>query len=325
MVQLPKLICVVGPTASGKTALSIKLARKFGGEIVSADSRQIYRGMDIGTAKAVKQLPLTPSLAKEGAKGEFYSHDIKHHLINIRNPNQPYTLAQYQHDAIKTIDKIIKSGKVPFLVGGTGLYVWAVVNNLLIPEVYPNKKLRLKLERQTQKYGLGFLYQKLIKLDPEAAYIVDPKNPRRVIRALEIALSTKKPFSETRKRGPRLFDELILGINLSPQELKKRIEKRTKQMIRLGLVREITSLVKKYGAKQTTFDAIGYREIIGHLRGKLKLQEAIDQINKNSWRFSRRQMTWFRKMPVVWIKNQIQAEQKIKRFLQIFIKLRKAH
>lgn len=296
----PKIIIILGPTASGKTALAIKLAKKFNGEIVSADSRQVYRGMDIGTAK-----PTGKELKQ-----------IKHYLIDIKNPDQPYTLGQFKQDAVKTVRKINKTGKVPFLVGGTGLYIKAVVENLNIPEVKPNKQLRRKLERQLVKHGLPYLYGKLTALDPETAYIIDPKNPRRIIRALEVAMTTKKPFSQQRKKGQPLFDCLILGLDPSPAKLKSKIFKRSEIMISQGLAEEVKKLVEKYGARQIPFDAIGYREIIHYLRGKTTLRQALELINKNTWQFAKRQLTWFRHLPIVWTKNQTEAEKEIEKFLK---------
>lgn len=298
--KLPKLICIVGPTASGKTALAIKLAKKFNGEIVSADSRQVYRGMDIGTAK-----PLPAAMKK-----------IKHHLIDIKNPDENYTLGQYKTDAVKAIKKIIKAGKMPLLVGGTGLYISAIVNNLAIPQVKPNKQLRRKLEQQINRYGLYYVYGKLTALDAEAAYVIDPKNPRRVVRAYEIALETKKPLSATRKKGKPAFDTLILGLTKPGERLQADIAKRTNLMLRQGLVREVTGLLNKYGARQVPFDAIGYREIIDYLRGKMTLPEGIALINRNTWHFAKRQMNWFKKMPVVWVKSFAQAEKASKRFVR---------
>ena len=323
-MKLPKLVCIVGPTASGKTALALKLTKKFNGEIVSADSRQIYRGMDIGTAKPpISSARPNRAVAKssvpsnDGSQNPIISRDVPHYLIDIRNPNQSYTVGQFKHDALQAIKKIIKSGKLPMLVGGTGLYISAMIDNLEIPAVKPNKQLRKKLEQQIEKYGLYYVYGKLTALDPETAYIIDPKNSRRVIRAYEIALSTKKPLSEIRKKGKPLFDTLILGTNPA-DKLKGRIEKRTSQMIKAGLVQEVKDLVKKYGPRPVPFDAIGYREMINYLRGRSTLPEAITLINKNTWRFGKRQMTWFKKMPVVWLRGDIisRAEKEIEKFLK---------
>ncbi len=302
--HLPKIVVIVGPTASGKTDLAIKLAKKFsakggpssgwnGAEIVSADSRQIYKGMDIGTAK--------PTSAEIKA--------IKHYLIDIKNPDEDYTVAEFKKDAVGAINKIIKKGKVPILVGGTGLYIKAVTDNLEIPSVKPNPTLRKKLGSEIKEDGLESVYLKLLELDPEAAHIVDGKNPRRVIRALEIAITTKKPFSAQRKKGEQLFDALKIGIKLSDAELQKRISERTDKIIKKGLLGEVKKLVKKYGERQIAFDAIGYREIIQYLKsveGQRKftsslrksahnLKEVVEMIKKNTWNFSKRQMTWFKK------------------------------
>lgn len=297
----PKVLVIVGPTASGKTNLGIKLAKKFSGEIISADSRQIYRGLDIGTAK--------PTLQERQA--------IPHHLIDIRNPNQPYTVAQYKKDCLKAVRQILKRNKLPIIVGGTGLYIKAVVDNLTIPRVKANPLLRDELEQELQNKGLKFLYEELIKLDPEAAYIVDPRNPRRVIRALEIALNTKKPFSETRRHGKPLFDFLQIGIAMPKEKLRERINKRIDVMIKEGLVDEVKSLIKKYPAGMQAFEAIGYREIIDHLQGKTSLEEAIGIMKKNTWRFAKRQMTWFRKdKRIYWANSQEEAERLISRFFK---------
>lgn len=286
-----KIIVIVGPTASGKSSLAIKIARKFGGEIISADSRQIYRSMNIGTAKPTKkELAVVP-----------------HHLIDIKNPDENYTVAEYKRDAVKAINKILRKKKIPILVGGTGLYIKAVIDNLNIPAVAPDQKLRKKLEKEIKKYGLKHTFEKLIKIDPEAAYIVDPNNPRRIIRALEVALKTKKPFSSQRKVGKPLFDFVEIGIDLSKKELEQRINKRVNLMIKDGLLEEVKNLVKKYGPEQQSFEAIGYREVI---------DETISLIKKNTRNYAKRQMTWFRKdKRIHWIRNEKEAEKLVKDFL----------
>ncbi|OGD33284.1 tRNA (adenosine(37)-N6)-dimethylallyltransferase MiaA [Candidatus Azambacteria bacterium RIFCSPHIGHO2_01_FULL_44_55] len=291
-LKKPKIIVVVGPTASGKTGLAIKIAKKFGGEIVSADSRQIYRGMDIGTAKPTK---------KEMAA-------IPHYLIDINNPDENYTVAEYKRDAVKAIKSILKKGKLPILVGGTGLYVKSVIDNLEIPNVPPDPKLRQKLELRIKNYGLKSLYNELIKLDPEAAYIVDPHNPRRIIRALEIALKTKKPFSAQRKAGRMIFDFIEFGIYRPKEELEKRIDKRIDLMMKDGFLKEVKELVEKYGQNNQNFDTIGYREIIDYLNRKITLPEAVELIKKNTRNYAKRQMTWFRKdKRIRWIKDEKEA------------------
>jgi tRNA dimethylallyltransferase len=296
-----KLIVILGPTASGKTDLSIKLAKKYNGEIVSADSRQIYRQMDIGTAKPTK---------KEQSK-------VPHFLIDIKNPNKIYNVAEYKKDAVKTIRKILKKDKLPILVGGTGLYIKAVVENLDIPKIKTSPSLRKKIETEIKEKGLGCVFQKLIKLDPEAAYIVDPKNPRRVIRALEITLLTKKPFSAQRKKGNPLFDVLEIGINVPKEKLRQRINLRAEKMIEQGLIKEVQNLIKKYKVDEQAFDAIGYREIIEYLSGKITLQEALEKIKTNTWHYAKRQMTWFNKdKKIHWISKSKQAEKLFKQFFK---------
>ena len=297
----PQILVILGPTASGKSELAVKLAQKFNGEIISADSRQIYKGMDIGTAKPTK------------AESKL----IPHHLIDIKNPNQNYTVSQYKKDAIAAIKKILRKNKLPILVGGTGLYIKAVVDNLKIPKVKPNPQLRQKLEKELKEKGLNFLYEKLIKLDPEAAYIVDRYNPRRVIRALEITFQTKKPFSAQRKQGKKMFNALKIGINPPPKKLKEKIEKRVDQMVNDGLIQEVKNLIKKYPAELPVFDTIGYCEIINYIQGKISLEEAINQIKKNTWHYVKRQMTWFRKdKEIVWVANQKEAENLVREFLR---------
>lgn len=298
---MQKLIVIIGPTASGKSALAIKIAKKFNGEIISADSRQIYKEMDIGTAKPTK---------KELS-------EIKHYLIDIKKPNQYYSAGEYKKDAIKAINKIIKEEKLPILVGGTGLYISAVINNLEIPEIKENEKLRAKIEKEIEEKGLDFVFKKLVAIDPEAAYIVDPKNPRRIIRVLEIALVSGKKFSEQRKAGKPLYDVLEIGLNCSQEALKKRITKRIKNMIKSGLINEVNNLVKKYGYKCKSLDAIDYREIIDYLKKKISLKQAITQIQNNTWHYAKRQMTWFKKYNpgAHWIKNYSEAKKMVRKFI----------
>ena len=302
-----KLIVVLGATASGKTDLAIKLAKKYNGEVVSADSRQIYKGMDIGTAKA---------LDFEG---------VPHWLLDIKNPDQIYTVAEFKKHAIKIIKDIQKRGKLPILAGGTGLYIKAVVDNLDIPKIEANPLLRKKLEKQIKEKSLDFVFQKLIKLDPEAAYIVDPKNPRRVIRALEISILTNKPFSQQRKQGKPIFDVLELGISVPIEKLKQKINLRAEQMIEEeGLVEEVKSLIKKFppklgeaGGYPQAFDAIGYREIIDYLNKKTTLEQATELVKINTWHYAKRQITWFKKSRKThWIKTYKQAEKLTKQFLE---------
>lgn len=312
-----KVLVIVGPTASGKTALSLILAKKFNGEIISADSRQIYREMDIGTAKVT----------------EAEQKLVPHHLIDIKNPNQDYSVSQFKKDALKAIKKIIASGKLPIVAGGTAQYIYALVDNWQIPAVREDKKLRAKIERDIAEQGLSAVYKKLLDLDPEACYVVDPKNPRRVIRALEVALATGQPFTAHRRAGKPLFDFQLIGLRPTAEKLKQRIEKRVRQMIKAGLMEEVGALLKKYGPQQKVFDpstdsgstlskpewvdTIGYREIIRHLNGELTLAQAVQQIITHTRRFARRQMQWFKRdKRIQWVRNGEEA----KKLTQVFFK-----
>jgi tRNA dimethylallyltransferase len=284
----PKIIAVVGPTASGKTATGIALAQKFNGEIVSADSRQIYRGMDIGTAK--------PTAVERST--------IPHHLINIKNPDEDYTVADYKTDATATINNIIARGKLPIIVGGTGLYVKAVVENLDIPKIQAHPELRAQIEKEIAGEGLPAVFDKLVALDPEAAYIIDPKNPRRVVRALEVARATGVPFTAQRSKSEPIFNALTLGLNPPMELLRERMDRRIDIMMDDGLLNEVMTLIKKYGQTPAAFDAIGYREIIAYLNGAATLDEAVATMKMNTWHYAKRQMTWFKKdKDTHWIAN----------------------
>jgi tRNA dimethylallyltransferase len=291
-------VAVVGPTASGKTALALEAAQRLDGEIISADSRQVYRGMDIGTAK--------PTEAERRA--------VPHHLIDIKNLDEEYTVAEFKRDAIIAINSILQKGKLPILVGGTGLYVRAVVDNLDIPPVKADPKLRKKLEAEIEKEGLDAIFKKLVALDPEAAYVVDPKNPRRVVRALEVAITTGEPFTAQRKKSEPLFDALEIGLDVPPAMLRARINARADRMIADGLVEEVKRLVDRYGADLSAFDAIGYREIIDHLKGKFSIDDAVVAIKLNTWHYAKRQLTWFKKNKHVhWVKTPEEALELIKK------------
>jgi tRNA dimethylallyltransferase len=297
--NLLPLIVILGPTASGKSNLAIKLAKKFNGEIVSADSRQIYQEMDIGTAK----------ITKEEMAG------IPHYLIDIIKPNQEFTLAQFKKKAVKIIKDIQKRGKLPFLVGGTGLYIQAVVDNLQIPEVKPNKELRANLEKQTNQE----LYDQLKKLDPKALEVIDINNKRRMIRALEVCLTTKKPFSQQKQKGAPLFNILQIGLKPDKETLKKRIYQRTEKMLKAGLIEEVKKLVKKYSPNLPSMSGIGYQEIIQYLQGKITLEQAKELIKVHTRQYAHRQIIWFKRdQRIYWIKNYSEAKKLVKKLAPTF-------
>lgn len=288
-INSPKVITVLGPTASGKTALAVKIARKFNGEVISVDSRQIYKGMDIGTGKDIDEYisktpssPHSSSLAKRSLK-------IPYHLINITTPDKTFSVAEFQSLAYQAINKILKKNKLPILVGGSGLYLEAILNNYQIPPILPSPLIRQQLAKQT----LTDLQKKLKQLNPEVYKKIDKKNKRRLIRAIEISKNSPTPNS-LYSPNCRNYQFFLLGININKQQLHQKINQRVDKMIKQGLIVETKKLLKKYGAASTPLQTIGYKEIIDHLKNKTPLDETIDLIKLHTRQFAKRQMTWFR-------------------------------
>ncbi|MFC1988240.1 tRNA (adenosine(37)-N6)-dimethylallyltransferase MiaA [Chloroflexota bacterium] len=273
------LVAIVGPTATGKSQLAIRLAQQFNSEIISADSRQIYSYMGIGTAKSGRQeLALVP-----------------HHLIDIINPDQAFSLAEYQQIAYRAIDDIGKQHKLPLLVGGSGLYVWAVLEGWGIPEVAPDTEFRQKLEEMAEKGETDALYWELMEIDPVAALRIDRRNVRRLIRALEVSRHTGAPISQLQAKEAPPFDALIIGLTAERKELYRRIDLRVDKMIEQGLVDEVKKLVfLGYDFSLPAMSGIGYRQIGAFLRGELTLESAVSQIKTETHRLVRRQYNWFR-------------------------------
>lgn len=277
--EKPPLIVISGPTAAGKTALSIELAVATGGEIVSADSRQIYRGMDIGTAKA------TPD---EQAQ-------VPHHLLDVVEPDEVLTLADYQRMAYDAIAEIHARGRLSFLVGGTGQYIHAVVEGWTIPAIAPHPEVRAELEAKARVDGAEVLHGWLAALDPVAASRIDHRNVRRVIRALEVCLVAGRPISELQRKVPPPYRVMRIGVTRPRAELYARIDARVVRMIEAGLVDEVRSLADAgYGWKLPAMTALGYRQIGQYLRGEMSLDEAVAQIKKGTRRFVQQQYNWFR-------------------------------
>ena len=296
MSTLKILIVILGPTASGKTELALKLAKKFNGEIVNADSRQIYREMDIGTGKVESRKSIKSKV----------KITIPTHLINVKNPNQKFSLSQYKKLAIKTINNIHKRNKIPILVGGTGLYISAIVDNLEIPKAAPNKKIREKLERHTEKY----LFKKLKKVDLKSAETIGKNNKRKLIRALEVCEITGKPFSAQQIKGKSLFNVLQIGIKTDREELYKKIDARVDKMIKAGLIEETKKLSRKYSFSLPAMSGIGYFEIGSYLKNETSLNDAIQKIKFRTHQYARRQMTWFKRdKKIKWIKNYKEAKK----------------
>lgn len=273
------LIVIVGPTAVGKTRLAVRLCEELGGEIVSADSRQIYRYMDIGTAK--------PS--------EDERRRVPHHLIDIVDPNERFTLAQYQDLAYRAIDGVIGRGQVPFLVGGTGLYIKAVTEGFIIPRVEPNPGLRRRLYREAAQVGRDALHAQLQGVDPIAAAKIDPRNVRRVIRALEVFEETGIPISQLQGKESPPYEMLWIGLTRPRAELYQRIDRRVDRMIERGLVGEVKDLVERgYDYDLTSMSGLGYRQIGMYLRDEVDLEKAVQFVKRDTHRFVRHQYNWFR-------------------------------
>jgi len=273
------LVVIVGPTAVGKSRIAIELARLLNGEIVSADSRLFYRGMDIGTAK--------PS--NEDRK------QITHHLIDIAEPDEIISLRIFQSKAQEFINKVINNYKLPILVGGTGQYIHAVTEGWIIPPQKPNEKLRTLLYDWADEIGTEGIHQKLVLLDPVAAEKIDPRNERRTIRALEVILGTGKLFSHQRSKAGTKYDLKMIGLFLPREMLYQRIDERINQMISDGLIEEVKNLLSKgYSPDLPSMSAIGYHEISDYLQNKITYEDAIMLMKRRTRQFVRRQANWFK-------------------------------
>lgn len=291
-----KLIVILGPTASGKSSLAIKLARKFKGEIISADSRQVYKGMDIGTGKITK------------AEQKL----VKHYLLDVVSPKKQFTVVDFKRYLSVAIATIRSHGKIPFLVGGTPFYIYAAIDNLQIPEVKPNLKLRKQLEKKSTKE----LFATLKKLDPRRAKNIDRHNPRRLIRAIEIIKSTGKPIPSlsSLRSSP---SALLLGIKKPQEKLYKLIDRRLHTRLNDGMIKEVKRLLKQ-GITHKRLQELGleYRFVSLYLQGHLTYEQMVEQLKNAIHKFSKRQMTWFKTdSRIKWIKSQSEAEKLIKKFL----------
>jgi len=270
---------IVGPTAVGKSELALRLAECFPAEIISADSRQVYRQMDIGTNK--------PSLAERAA--------VPHHVVDVVEPDEDFSLATYHELAAEAMKAIEQRGKLSLLVGGSGLYVWSLVEGWAIPQVGPDEELRRRLEARAEQEGSDGLYQELQDIDPLAAARIDPRNARRIIRALEIHHTTGQLPSRLRHKEAPGFALLVIGLTQDRGELYRRIDCRVDRMIEGGLVEETEQLLKRgYSPSLSSMSGIGYKQIGQFLRGELTLPEAEDRIKHETHRLARRQYAWFR-------------------------------
>lgn len=275
------LVCVVGPTASGKTGLAVALSQRLHGEVVSADSMQIYQGMSIGTAKPTKE--------EMGG--------IPHHMMDFLSPKERFSVADYSAMARRVIFDIHERGKLPVLTGGTGLYVQAVTEGIRFQEEPENPEVRRRLEDRAQKEGINSLFQELRSVDPQSAERIDPNNQKRVIRALEIYYLTGETMTvqlENSRPKELPFRPVLIGLNYSDrQKLYERIEKRVDQMLENGLLEEAREVLKDLGV--TASGAIGYKEFLPYFQGNAALEEAVEQLKRDTRRYAKRQLTWFKR------------------------------
>ena len=277
---MQKVIVICGPTASGKTSLSIELAKKINGEIVSADSMQIYDEMQIGTAKP----------------DEEEMQGIKHYLIGNVAPTKRYSVSEYKTDAIQAIEEIIQKRKMPIIVGGTGLYVNSLIYGIDYPEIETDLKYRAELEKTAEEKGLGYLYNKALEIDKEAMKNISLNDQKRILRVLEIYKETGKTKTQSRKNKIP-YDYKVFALNMPREILYDRINRRVDIMIEKGLIEEVKKLYKKYGEKLTTsMQGIGYKEVVEYLNGNCTKEEMIEKIKMETRRYAKRQLTWFRKI-----------------------------
>lgn len=272
------VVAVVGPTATGKSDIAVEIALRYDGEVVGADSRQIYRGMDIGTAK--------PSPAQRAA--------VRHHMVDIVEPDEPYSIALYLRQARRVIAEILERGKLPVVAGGSGQYVWGLLEGWQIPEAPPSPELRAELEARAASEGGESLYRELAESDSEAAARIDPRNIRRVIRALELRQTAPGATSPLRKVAPP-FDPVIVGLTLQRQELYRRIDARVDAMMDAGWLDEVRGLMERgCSLALPSMSSLGYVELGRCLQGQMELDEAVRVIKTRTHRFARQQHAWFR-------------------------------
>ncbi len=285
----PKVIVICGPTASGKTALSIELAKKINGEIISSDSMQIYKDMDIGTAKPTK----------EEMQG------IKHYLLDFVEPSRRYSVADFKKDAEKAIEDILEKGKVPIVVGGTGLYVDSLIYGIEYQDIKFDEQYRKELENRAEQEGLESLYNEAKQIDPQAMEKISANDQKRILRVLEIYKATGKNKTEqeieSRKNGIK-YDYKVFAINMDREKLYERINKRVDIMIEQGLIQEVQDLLKKYEEFPTAMQGLGYKEVVEYLQGNISKEEMIDKVKMETRRYAKRQITWFKKnKQTIWI------------------------
>lgn len=303
-MKKPVIIAICGPTASGKTKLSIELAKNMGGEIVSCDSMQIYKYMNIGTAKPTE---------KEKC-------DIKHHMIDIVNPDERFSVMEYQKGAMDAIKDILSRNKVPIIVGGTGLYLDSIVNNLRLPKIDFDEEYRKYLEKRAEEEGLDVLYREAYKIDPEATEKISINDKKRIIRILEIYHETginKTVQNILSKSKESEYDFLIFGLQMNREILYGRINRRVDEMVENGLIEEVEMVKGMYKDFPTAMQAIGYKEVVEYLKKEITKEEMIEKIKQDTRHYAKRQMTWFNKNKnIIWLDALDDMQNNIKVILE---------
>lgn len=300
----PKVIVICGPTASGKTALSIELAKKIDGEIISADSMQIYKDMNIGSAKPTKE-------EMDG---------IKHYLLDFVSPENRYSVADYKKDVTIALNEIIEKGKVPIIVGGTGLYIDSLIYNIDYQEIDFDEEYRKGLEKRAAEEGLQNLYEEAKQIDEQAMKAISQNDKKRILRVLELYHQTGKTKTEQEiesRKNEVPYDYYVFALNMDREKLYDRINKRVDIMIEQGLIKEVEGIIKKYKTYPTSMQALGYKEIREHLVGNITKEQAIETVKQETRRYAKRQLTWFRKnKQTIWLNALDKKENNIKKILE---------
>lgn len=301
----PKVIVICGPTASGKTSLSISLAKKINGEIVSCDSMQIYKEMDIGSAK--------PTVEE--------MQEIKHYLVDFVSPEKRYSVSEYKEDASKAIEEIINKGKTPIIVGGTGLYLNFLIYNIQYNEMEVDLNYRRELEKEAEEYGLEVLYNRAKEIDPEAMEKVSANDKKRITRVLEIYNATGRNKTELEKKSRKEvpYNYLIFGINMERSILYDRINKRVDIMLEQGLIEEVKNLINKYSNMPTAMQGLGYKEVKEFLDGNISKEEMIEKIKMETRRYAKRQITWFKRIEnIIWLDGLNKTEENVNSIMEVY-------
>ena len=303
-MEKPKVIVICGPTASGKTALSIELAKKINGEIVSADSMQIYKDMNIGSAKVTNE----------------EMQEIKHYMIDCVSPDERFSVAEYKTNAKNAIEEIINKGKTPIVVGGTGLYIDALIYEIEYKDIKIDENYRKELQEIEKNQGLEVLYKKALEIDPKAMEKISQNDSKRIMRVLEIYKATGKNKTEQEAES-RLkeipYDYKVFALTMNREKLYERINKRVDIMIEKGLINEVENLLKKYKEFPTSMQGLGYKEVRDYLQEKITKDEMIEKIKQESRRYAKRQLTWFRKnKQTIWLDSLEKIEDNINIILE---------